>query len=129
MYFPCRHQAFARRIVTVTMILALLFAQGLRICIHAEDQSDSNGAQAAAVDVESALTDLCNLGTQTGGEDTPSSVILENLRIDLSLLFIVVALFVPFAPRQPLRPCQPRETSPGLTGGHGIRPPLRGPPR
>lgn len=113
------------------MVLALLWAQGLQICIHAAEETaaDSTHAQAGIVDFESTLTVLGNSQEQATDVDIPLSATLKSFQSGFALLFVAVLLHVLFVPRQLLSAKRLPETPPRTPRGYDWRPPLRAPPR
>lgn len=113
------------------MVLALLWAQGLQICIHAAEETatDSAHAQVATVDFESTLILLGDPQEQAADVDIPLSVTLKSFQSGFALLFVAVLLHVLFVPRQLLSAKRLPETPPRTPSGYDWRPPLRAPPR
>lgn len=122
----------AARIVAVVMAFAMLFAQGLRLCIHTTAVSGGNDTPAAV----SALVHLeNNLGSSDDADgnaavrDVPLSLDLVKLVYDLVFAVILTAFVVFLLPERTANPQPLAEFHPRLGGVPGLRPPLRAPPR
>jgi hypothetical protein len=123
-----RHRTTTRIPVVFTMILALLLAQGLRVCVHS---SPGDGAFHATTGMTHLET---NLDNDDGGGATSSewhasfSIVLKQLGNKFELLAIAVAvLILPLLPVARRLPVPPAAVAP-LASVHALRPPLRAPP-
>lgn len=120
------------RILIGWLILALLLAQGLRVCIHAYDapHTTEHSHDAAATHLESSFSMLNDHGEEMS--DTHISVIgiLKILTSEslLAVLFITV-LFILLIQQCVVRLGQPLDNFFRPPSGQYFSPPLRAPPR
>lgn len=127
MLFRQVRQTARSRALIFWLVLALLFGQGLRVCMHALDGDDP--AHATPIHVESAFT---------GAEDnSPSSLDRDSLlpaflkTIVTALVFcavLVPALFL-FLPATPQVHSRFRKTRLSPPGHYWLTPPGHAPPR
>lgn len=135
---PARH--FQRRSVrTIWALLtafAILYALGLRVCIHGAGFA---GGAAPSIYLESTLAtnegDGCSAKQHVSDErdacwvDVSLSGILNDISTTSLLLPFLVILVVLSPPRLLLRIVRPPQPLFPTGRGHSLRPPLRAPPR
>ena len=128
---PARH--FHRRSVRLALALltvfAILYAQGLRVCIHGAGFTDFSGSDAqASIYLESALAPG-DASTCSTDEDVSLSGILKDVSPASLFLIFLAILIVLMPPRRLLRTVRPQDSLFDTRCGYGLRPPLRAPPR
>lgn len=114
------------------LLLALLLAQGLRLCLHAPHAADEGHAHATAIHLESNLASPAD--SDDDAKDSHVSLSFVPFKpgqfddgIAAAVLPAAVLLLLLF--RQTAHVPAPVEIVPTLSSGHRLRPPLRAPPR
>lgn len=121
------------RILVGWLVLALLSAQGLRICMHAYGDpvhAAEHAHDAAATHLESAFSVLDDHGEAVS--DTHISLIGVPKNITVEPLFAALfttLLFILLTQRRTVWLVQPRDCVFRPPHGHYLSPPLRAPPR
>lgn len=130
-----------RLIWALLTTFAILYALGLRVCIHGVGFAGAvGGAASPSICLESTLATNEGDGCSSADSHIPGE---DDARwVDVSLFGIVkdvstAPLFLPFVvilivlslPRLLLRVVRPPERLSDTGRGHGLRPPLRAPPR
>lgn len=130
---PMLARHFRRRsvrwVLALLTVFAVLYAQGLRVCIHGAGFTDlSNRDAQTSIYLESALAPS-NESTCSTHQDVSLSGILKDVSpASLFLLFLAI-LIILLPPRRLLGTVRPQEPSFDTRCGYGLRPPLRAPPR
>lgn len=112
--------------------LAMLFAQGLRLCVHTAAVSgggDPLSAVSASVHLESNLGSSDDADGNAAVRDVQLSLDLVKLAYDLVFAVILTAFVVFLLPERTASPRPLAEFHLRLGGVPGLRPPLRAPPR
>ena len=120
------------RILIGCLILALLFAQGLRVCIHAYDAPHAveHAHDAAATHIESSFSVLDDHGEAMSDSHITLIGILKNLTAEpLFAALFVSLLFILLTQQGTVWLTQPRDRVFRPPHGHYFSPPLRAPPR
>ena len=120
------------RILIGWLILALLLAQGLRVCIHTYDPSNHPASlgNLSSIHLESIFDDQEPVVATANMQDVPVFSLLKVFFADpitaiASLVFLVALLMLPYVVRL-VRPHDPVLKPPS---GYYLTPPLRAPPR
>ena len=121
-----------RRTLIAWLILAMLLAQGLRVCMHAYGDSAHTAGHAhdaAATHLESTLSTLDSHDEALSDSHVTLLGILKHLSTEplFTVLFITL-LFVLLQPRT-VWFAHPPNRNFHLSHGHFFSPPLRAPPR
>jgi hypothetical protein len=115
------------------LILALLFAQGLRVCIHAYGNLTHVAAHAhdvAATHLESTLSLLDGHDESTSDVHVPLIGVLKHLSAEPLIAALFITLLLVLLPQQrAVWFAQPRDRVFRPPHGHYFSPPLRAPPR
>jgi len=118
-----------RSIVASITAFAVLFALGLRLCVHGADDGDSAFANGKVVHLESMLDSDDDGAQGTGNQDLPLSLALVKLKLDLSFVSLFTAIFL-FGVVWKVLYSRPIPDSLFATCNAAfLRPPLRAPPR
>lgn len=136
-YFPRRS---VRTFGALLAVFALLYAQGLRVCIHGAGLIGvASDAVAPTMYLESTLatgdTEACETDRHVSDErsacwvDISLAGILKDITTAPLLLPFVVILIALLPPRLLLRIVRPPQPLFPTGRGHSLRPPLRAPPR
>jgi len=110
------------------MILALLLAQGLRVCVHGASEKDAFGAATQVAHFEANLVADDGDSAEKISWHTPFSIILKLLQIKFELLAVAVALLILPLALQVVRLAAPSVTSAPPLSSYALRPLLRAPP-
>jgi len=110
------------------MILALLLAQGLRVCVHGSSEKDAFGAAAQVAHFEANLMADDGNSVEKMSWHAPFSIILKLLQIKFELLAVAVALLILPLALQIVRLAAPPITSAPPLSFYALRPQLRAPP-
>lgn len=121
-----------KTVLVPLMLVAVLLAQGLRLCLHAPHVADEGHAHATAIHLESNLTSPADSDDDAKDSHVSLSFVLfKPGQLDdgfaAAVLSATVLLLLLF--RQTVRVPAPVEAVPALSSGHRLRPPLRAPPR
>lgn len=119
-------------VVVLATALAMLLAQGLRLCIHTADMSGESGHLAAVsvpVHLESNLGSSDDASDGAVDQHVPLSLALVKLAHDLAFAVILTAFFVFLLPERTALPRPFADFHLRLSGAPCLRPPLRAPPR
>lgn len=125
------------RLIWVLMtVLAILYAQGLRVCIHGAGYTDFSASDtpASSMYLESAIaSSALTAGSEPAcppEQDVSLSGILKDVSTPSLFLLFLAILIVLLPPRQLLRIVRPPQPLLFDTSrSYGLRPPLRAPPR
>ena len=120
------------RILIGWLILALLLAQGLRVCIHAygAPHAADHTHDVAATHLESAFSMLDDHGEAMSDTHITLIGILKNLTAEpLFVALFITLLFVLLRQQPAAWFAQPRDRVFRPPHGHYFSPPLRAPPR
>lgn len=120
------------RILIGWLILALLLAQGLRVCIHAYGAPHvaEHAHDVAATHLESAFSMLDDHGEAMSDTHITLIGILKNLTAEpLFVALFITLLFVLLRQQPAAWFAQPRDRVFRPPHGHYFSPPLRAPPR
>ena len=127
---PRMSYRIGRRVLTLWLVLAILFAQGLRLCLHVYDGSapQTYAAGTASSHLEATL------GTHddeaSSNAHVPLLSLLKNLVAEpLVAIVFAVLLIVMLAPPRVARPAWSHDIVLRPRFGHHFAPPLRAPPR
>ena len=123
----------ARRTLIAWLILALLLAQGLRVCIHAYGNLThvtAHAHDASAAHLESTLGMLDGHDESSSDVHVPLTGVLKHLASEplIAALFITL-LFVLLPQQSTVWHARPRDRVFRPPHGHYFSPPLRAPPR
>ncbi len=112
------------------LILTILWAQGLRVCVHPQhDASSHEGHEhALVVHLEGALMMSEDCNDTTSWDESPLFALLKNLATKLIFL-VAPAVMLLFVSRRCLRMSPPLPASPVAIAHYPLTPPLRAPPR
>lgn len=115
-----------RPLLLLIVALALLVAQGTRICIHAESAAGTDAAGAPMVHIESLQT----ADDDAGDRDfhLPQGLALVKFAPDITFVFLVAALWVISVVSRSLHLRPTYDVSPVTDDFRSLRPPLRAPP-
>lgn len=123
------HRRSIRVVLAILTVFAILYAQGLRICIHGAGHSDFSRSDAqTSIYLESALAPGDEPTCSTDHDVSVSGIVKDVSTVSLLLPFLVI-LIVLLPPRLLLRVVRPPERLFDTSRGYGLRPPLRAPPR
>ena len=112
------------------LLVALLFAQGLRLCLHAPHDAEADHVHSTALHVESDLSSDGDGDDSPGDQHVPMTLVFFKKAADAALSMLLVAVAVLFLlPAVVDRPAPVPVAALPVTGGHRWRPPLRAPPR
>lgn len=112
------------------LLVALLCAQGLRLCLHAPHDADVDHVHSTALHVENDLSTDGDGDDSPGDQHVPMTLAFFKKVADATPWVMLVALAVLFLlPPVVDRPAARPVAALPLTGGHRWRPPLRAPPR
>ena len=112
------------------LLVALLFAQGLRLCLHAPHDAEADHVHTTMLHVESDLNTDGDGDDSPGDQHVPMTLAFFKKVADAAPWVMLVALAVLFLlPPVVDRPAAGPVAALPLTGGHRWRPPLRAPPR
>ncbi len=124
-----RNRSAAGNILIFVALLAVLFTQGLRLCLHTPHVEDVGYAHAAAVHLESNLTSPAEPDDDANDRHVTLGLALVKQLIDsLAFAILLVAVWALFLLRPNQRFAIPRNTKPLLPVAYRLRPPLRAPP-
>jgi hypothetical protein len=117
-----------KRLVLLSVALSLLFAQGVRLCVHSEGHVSSAGVVASAPAVH--LESIPAPDDGDGDEHHHSSLGLAFVKLisDIPFVFLVTALLFIGTIWRPFQVRLELETSPVTRAPWSLRPPLRAPP-
>lgn len=134
------HRRSVHTLGALLVVFALLYTQGLRVCIHGAGFVGAAGdVTAPSICLESTLAandnDAC--AAQRHGSDESDACwvdvslggILKDISIAPLLLPYLATLVALLPPRLLLRVARPAQPLFAASGGHNLRPPLRAPPR
>jgi len=121
----------ARRTLIAWLILALLLAQGLRVCIHAygEPHIAAHAHDAAATHLESTFSMLDNQDTAMSDAHVTLLWILKHLSSEPLIAALFITLLFVLLRQGAVWFAQPRNRIFYPPHGHFFSPPLRAPPR
>lgn len=121
------------RIVIGWLILALLFAQGLRLCLHDHNAPHmaAHEHEASAAHLESTLSVLDGHGEAMTDTHVSLVGILKDLAAEplVAVVFVMLLLFILPLQQPVVRIKLPLHRIFHLPRGHYCSPPLRAPPR
>lgn len=121
----------AARIVAVVTVLAMLFAQGLRLCVHTAavaGDGDRLSAVSISVHLESNLGSSDDAYGNAAVRDVQLSLDLVKVVYELVFAVILTAFLIFLLPARTTSPQPPANLHLRLGGAPGLRPPLRAPP-
>lgn len=111
------------------LVLALLLAQGLRLCLHVSDPANEGHVHSAALHLESGFNaDIDADDTSKNGHVSLAFTLFKQIANDalaVVLVTAIIALFL-FSPSPPFY--RPARSLPPPDRGHRRRPPSRAPP-
>jgi hypothetical protein len=115
--------------VVFGLILTILWAQGLRVCMHCchEASSHEGHDHALTVHLEGALTMSEDCSDTTSCDESALFALLKNLAIKLIFL-VAPAVLLLFVSRRCLWMSPPLLKSPVAFSHYPLTPPLRAPP-
>ena len=119
-----RNTARSRTLV-FSIVFALLFGQGLRICFHAL----GDDGHATPIHVESVLTGADDKDTSASLHDTLLPALLKTVVTALVFCAVLASVFFPFLPATPQVHSRFRKTYLPPPGYHWLTPPGHAPPR
>lgn len=126
MLFRQVRQAARSRALIFWIVFALLFGQGLRVCVHA--LGDDGLAHAAPVHLESALAGADDEDSSVLHHDTLLSALFKTMVAALVFCAVLApALFI-FLPATPQVHSRFRKIPPPPPGHHWLTPPGHAPP-
>ena len=112
------------------LLAALLFAQGLRLCLHAPHDAETDHVHTTLLHVESDLSIDGDGDDSPGDQHVPMTLAFFKKVADaaswMTLFAVAVLLLLPAVVD---RPAPVPVSALSLAGGHRWRPPLRAPPR
>ena len=114
-----------KRLVLFAVALALLFAQGIRLCVH-PDAGEATVASAPAVHLESMPS--ADDSAIDENQHSPFVLALVKFTSDVPFVFLVTVLFLFGIVRRPTYPRHKFDVFPVACGSWSLRPPLRAPP-
>ena len=119
-----------RRMVVFGLILTVLWAQGLRVCMHCchEASSHEGHEHALVVHLEGALMMPEDCSDTTSWDESALFALLKNLATNL-LYLAAPAIMLLFISRRCFRLLLPLSPLPVAIAHHPLTPPLRAPPR
>lgn len=118
-----------QRLVLFAVALALLFAQGVRLCVHPHMSSvagDATVASVPAVHLESLPN--ADDGAIDDNQHAPFAAALVKFAPDIPFVFLVTVLFLFGVGRRPTYLRQKLDIFPVARSSWSLRPPLRAPP-
>lgn len=124
-----RRKTPARFVVVLAMLVSLLFAQGLRVCLHDTASSESFDISAASAHIESDFVADHDDGTSTSTKDVSLLTVLKQLGFEIKLIAVILALLalLPLVLLAGLVSTRTVTVVPCISF-HARRPPLRAPP-
>jgi len=117
--------------VVFGLILTILWAQGLRVCMHCchEASSHEGHEHALVVHLEGALTMSEDCNDTTSWDESTLFALLKDVAAKLIFLMAPVAVLL-LVSRRPVQTAWPLSLSPPiLQHRYPLSPPLRAPPR
>lgn len=123
------------RVLVFWLILALLFAQGLRVCMHTYDSSDNltYPDEITSSHLESTMSSTFGNKSETAAEvDVPLFSLLKSFAAEqfIALTYLSVAwLLMLLTPQRIMRLLRPDNIVVKIRFRHHFTPPLRAPPR
>lgn len=113
------------------LIPILLFAQGLRMCLHAHEGQwhATDHRHASLVHLESTLSTTADHEESTAAVDVPLAALLKAFNSTLAFAVVFVLVFLAFAPRPRVWRLSPAGFWFRPSVVHRFTPPLRAPPR
>lgn len=135
--YPARlmlRSTFNRRAVrsaALVLIPILLFAQGLRLCLHAHEGlwHATDHSHASLVHLESTLSTTADHEESTAAVDVPLAALLKVINSALAFAAVFAIVFLAFAPRARAWRLPPAGFWLRASVVHRFTPPLRAPPR
>jgi len=121
-----RRNASSRLIIVTAMIIALLMAQGLRICVH--EAVGASSTSSGLFHLETNLMADDGDGTESPGWHMPLSIALKQLGTKFEFLTTSIALLILLVLQVVGRLLALPVTAAPPTRAHALRPPLRAPP-
>lgn len=118
-----------RRRLLLFLALALLFAQGVRLCIHAHTTVDGTVPVAGAPALHLESLPNTDDGAGESNDHLPISLALMKLVLDAAIVVLFTALFLIGLAWQLRYLESAPQASPVTSGAWSLRPPLRAPPR
>jgi hypothetical protein len=122
-----RRKTSTRSIIVVTILLALLVGQGLRLCLHTVDATDAGHTHGAAAHLESNLLSPGEPDDSTDRHVSLSLAVVKQLTDGVLAILLTVALLWLLPPAR-LHFAVSRSTPLLSSGDFRLRPPLRAPP-
>jgi hypothetical protein len=120
------------RLATILfLVAALLFAQGVRLCmhIHHEPVSTADHHHVSTVHLESTLGAVADHGESASDVDVPFAALLKAFCSVLALALVSMLVFLAPVPRQLARRSPPAGFRFTPSAAYNFTPPSRAPPR
>lgn len=112
------------------LLVAILFAQGLRLCLHAPHEAEAGHVHTTALHIENDLLAEDDSNDTTGDRHVPISLAFIKKLANTVLWVVPVAAALLFVlPRVASRPLAEPQYAFPFAGHYRRRPPLRAPPR
>jgi len=125
-----RRNSSSKPIIVITMIFALLLAQGLRVCIHSAVGGEFFDNTAGSTHIESDFVADHDDGGSTATKEVSLLIVLKQLGVEIKLFAVSLVLLVllPLVFLSEQVPTRTITVTPYISF-HARRPPLRAPPR
>lgn len=114
------------RHAALLLVPLLLFAQGLRLCLHADTVDH---ARTLAVHLESNLSAVDDHDTSTGDVDVSLAVLIKAFHSALAVALVTSLMLLAYLPRRLTRHISLPEFRFSPFAVYSLTPPLRAPPR
>jgi hypothetical protein len=113
------------------LVAALLFAQGVRLCMHVhhEPVRAADHHHVSTVHLESALGSAADHEESASDVDVPFAALFKAFYSALAFALMSILVFLAFVPRQLTRGCPPAESRFTPSAAYNLTPPSRAPPR
>lgn len=126
---PRMSYRIGRRGLTLWLVLAILFAQGLRLCLHALHAADEVHAHAAAIHLESNIASPLDSDDDANDSHVPLGLaLIKQLTDSTAFAALLAVMLLPFSPTAKTRFAVSRDAIPVPAVDRRLRPPLRAPP-
>lgn len=110
------------------LILALLLAQGIRVCLHAHDAPAPDHEHASTMHLESTLSVVADHEESAFDADVSLAMLLKVFSTPVFALVLAFVFLVPIL-RQLARYRPPAKSWFPVSATYSLTPPLRAPPR
>lgn len=118
-----------KRLILLSVAVSLLFAQGVRLCVHSEGHVSSAGVVASVPTVHLESAPAPDDGDGDEHHHSSFGLALVKLISDAPVLFFLASLLVTGTIWRPFQVHRTSEISPVTRAPWSLRPPLRAPPR